>query len=705
MRLKRLVVKNFCQHRELAVEFPPGVTRILGGNGRGKSNLVKAIKFAILGESGNAGGKADDLNWQAATDKEPGYVELSFEINGTEGVIKRSIQAARVQMTFGQRKIGKAVEANAAMLDLSGITKRTFDDIIFVMQGKLESVLFERPAERAAKFQGLFGTENAEKIRELLMREMSLLNTESLDDRVGELQKSLATVIDPELKSLDGQLRSIQESQKQFLPDALDIIIQEFKTSEEIARQIVELERQEAEYRRALGDSRALDAMIANVDRLYARVESEKQRAEMAQATLANLQNIKSANSVRQALLDDIAACEQTLMVVPPSPPTMTEEQLASATQQVIFARASMSRMQQFVEAFESGKPICPTCGQLVTNVEAKVESTREAIAEKEMVVAQVEQMISSAREELDSYRKHLLLITERQEEASRRLKDCKERLAAFGDAQYADVDEEKLRRLVHDFTKLSAELEENSKLAAKAKESHALTTGKLQSIREQLEQLTAKTSRFSKAQYEAAVQAKAQLDSLKLAAAELEGRIKQLHNQRVQTLAELEGLSAQSGQLENKRKYKLLCERAREILHRDVLPLRVTRKYLAALNAKIAEYLGIFDSPFGCKIMDDLSVICNFHNVPDQPAERLSGGQKVMLGIAFRFAIYSLFARTLGFVVLDEPTVMLDSHNVSIISDLMDRIRGYVLNAGLQLVVVTHEQQLMTQFDSTITV
>ena len=148
---------------------------------------------------------------------------------------------------------------------------------------------------------------------------------------------------------------------------------------------------------------------------------------------------------------------------------------------------------------------------------------------------------------------------------------------------------------------------------------------------------------------------------------------------------------------------FKDLCERSRMLLHRDRLPNMVAQAFIKAINVKLAAYIELFEVPFTVRIEPDLSIRCLFGGNREASAERLSGGQKVMLGIAFRFAIYDLFVNNLGFMVLDEPTVYLDHDRIEGVFELLQRVKGYSQAAGLQLIVVTHEARLQGVFDQTI--
>jgi exonuclease SbcC len=105
---------------------------------------------------------------------------------------------------------------------------------------------------------------------------------------------------------------------------------------------------------------------------------------------------------------------------------------------------------------------------------------------------------------------------------------------------------------------------------------------------------------------------------------------------------------------------------------------------------------------PFNIKLEDDLSFTANFgsHEVP---ATRLSGGQKIMLTIAYRLAINFTFATNLGLLCLDEPTVGLDDANLGALEKAFERLKQFSLANGVQIVVVTHEKGISHLFDHTI--
>ena len=100
-------------------------------------------------------------------------------------------------------------------------------------------------------------------------------------------------------------------------------------------------------------------------------------------------------------------------------------------------------------------------------------------------------------------------------------------------------------------------------------------------------------TTTVDKAQYEDAKKAKEAVAQLQLKVAGIDGQLKQLHVTRVKTLAELEGLKAQAGKMEAKRKYKKMCERARDLLH--LFGIGVIIEMLCDIFIDILKCFGLF--------------------------------------------------------------------------------------------------------------
>ncbi|SMO33694.1 DNA double-strand break repair ATPase Rad50 [Halorubrum cibi] len=87
---------------------------------------------------------------------------------------------------------------------------------------------------------------------------------------------------------------------------------------------------------------------------------------------------------------------------------------------------------------------------------------------------------------------------------------------------------------------------------------------------------------------------------------------------------------------------------------------------------------------------------------------EQLSGGERALFNLSLRCAIYRLLAEGIEGaaptppLILDEPTVFLDSGHVSRLVDLVEEMRGFGVK---QIVIVSHDDELVGAADELVTV
>jgi DNA repair exonuclease SbcCD ATPase subunit len=144
--------------------------------------------------------------------------------------------------------------------------------------------------------------------------------------------------------------------------------------------------------------------------------------------------------------------------------------------------------------------------------------------------------------------------------------------------------------------------------------------------------------------------------------------------------------------------------ESIRHIFHPNEAPRVVSYTYLELMETEINEILRIFDAPFYVTPDDSLGFMATFHadgkTIPDR---RLSVGERIVLSIAFRIVVNATFASTLGLLIMDEPAAGLDEHNIGCLPRALECLRTLSEERGLQVLFVSHEQQLRQYFDNVI--
>jgi len=710
VKLKQLDLKQYCQHTDRVINFPVGVTGIVGHNGAGKSNILRGLRFALLGDSGNDGAKADDMNWFAPADAKGGTVKLKFECGGVDGEVSRAVTTARASMKHGATHEKSVKTVNPAMLNLLGLPKKTIQDVIFVMQGEIEHILFEEPAERKKKFQGLFGIEKAEPLRLVLQRELADIGEPPSDERLQELQKQLDMSVDPQLRQLRERQQQIEaELASCGEPDVLNAIIAARMSQIETALQLQSLVERAARIQVEINGKLESAAARPALDDSVEAIAQLQDVTEKLRTELSELNSKKSMATAIKSWEAERVRCEQLVAAPEPAQPT-TPAAIEEARALVADVRDELAPKRAFVSAFDNsaGDTQCPTCGQLVPNAGDHAAQLKVEIAAMEAQVAEITTTIAESERTYQAYIRQYTQYESTKLHAESRLVELREQLLAAGDLESVRADEAKAAEVKAALEQAVGELQQ---LRARQVEDDAINM-EMAKLRGQLDEVQARSSELDKARAEqpeiseedaaAAEAALAKRTTLGQEKANIDGQLVQLQSSRATLVLEIDTLETQIEKSDGLRQYRQYCERARTLLHHDCLPLIVTQSYLTSLNAQVGEYLRTFSAPFSGRINDDLSIVCDFGDGIERPAARLSGGQKVALSVAFRFAVYSLFASDAGFMALDEPTAYLDEKHIAAVVALLQQVRQYVHSAGMQLIVVTHEPALIPTFDQT---
>lgn len=409
MHIKRIVAVNWCQHKRLDITLGPGLNGVIGRNGRGKSNFLDAIRFAFTGESVNPGGKADNLRW--GTKK--GWVTVEVRIADTDYAITRHIKTAKVEMTWsddtgGEQKIEKVGELQDKITELTGAGPRALLDAVFVPQGKIDSVLYQRSSERLKDFQRIFGLEVLADAYRYLGEETNRHHVtpglvESLKEASDHLTaaESEASASKAEVDELTGFIaeaawcedilrREVQAQQHaQALQNAqarVDAAEAAYKEAEDVltpiseaaaAQDTSELERRldelsqrcsalttaDSEFRRAEG----LRAQLAAAEKELAEApefDGVPPTPEDLQAAEAAVQQAQALASGRRDKVPSEIKAEQALQSAQARRDGLGRTSPVNEDAEVAELTAQIEHIRREVGGFESG--VCPTCGQEV---------------------------------------------------------------------------------------------------------------------------------------------------------------------------------------------------------------------------------------------------------------------------------------------------------------------------------------------------
>lgn len=173
MILKTLTLKNFRKFKDVTVEFPDGITGIVGLNGVGKSTIFEAIAWALYGPVA-ARTSADQIKREGASNTDACRVELEFVFEDDNYRIVREMTGKNLITSATATVNGKIAATGAEIVsnyvqDKLGMDFKSFFTSIFAKQKELNALSSMMASER----------------RPLILR---MLGIDSLDDIIKEIK-------------------------------------------------------------------------------------------------------------------------------------------------------------------------------------------------------------------------------------------------------------------------------------------------------------------------------------------------------------------------------------------------------------------------------------------------------------------------------------------------------------------------------------
>jgi exonuclease SbcC len=145
-----------------------------------------------------------------------------------------------------------------------------------------------------------------------------------------------------------------------------------------------------------------------------------------------------------------------------------------------------------------------------------------------------------------------------------------------------------------------------------------------------------------------------------------------------------------------------------KEAFSRRGLPMTYVQYRYQQLIELANRNLSVLDATFVVEVDPTQLVSFNFRRTDDDSdalfsMNKLSGGQRVRLSIAFLLAVQQLIIPELGLLVLDEPTTHVNDEGVESLADLLQNLGAQLASSDAQIVVCDHDHRLERAFQITV--
>ncbi len=715
MRLKEVELVNFCQHGQLKVQFAPGLTAIVGRNGSGKTNLINGIYAGVTGDFGrNEGVKTDNIR-QSAPATAPSKTQVILEHGASTLEIMRSLRPASTHLRItapGSKPqvITKSQEATDAVANILGVSLRILADYVFVNQWSIFDFLSMMPSERAKAFQRLFRTERAEALWKLIGEHHDKI----VIPTPGISKDAVIKRLTENREHHELYRRRLEESSAKIVsqsPAEYTTIIDNWKRRQTLEKEVETIEgrlhERDDELRRI---STNIDAIREDDEALGDFLTHGRDRYVRGRESLSNWSTYAAVDANRQRLTTRIDTLTDQIKEWPkPTKPDVYIQPLHDDHSEANVTwwaehdklEENLRTAQHLVDILKADDPICPTCGTPASSFEHYRNNHMyqlEADKQRFQLMDHQLRVSNEHRRDMDSYERTISDMRRERNQLQEQLDQMVEIPKPSGDqadiAAYVKTYEESERayRPLHEEL-MTLRVQQSRKTSA----IEQLT----QDLKERHDELA--TIPVTKALADKAREALAEYQNLLNDKFESETQLRGMDNlirADEMALVQLEEVERTAAAEQAWADY---CNEMRHILHRDNLPRLVAQNYLELMQDEINNLLVRFGSVFSVQADESLSFTATFHDGRKIPAGRLSGGEKVLLALAFRVAVNDIFAKDLGLLILDEPTAGLDEGNLGCLRVAIQRLKELSTARGLQVIMITHERELSKLFDHTI--
>ncbi len=704
MQLLQLEVKNWVHHRYKVCTFTRGLVAILGENGSGKSSLFGAVRWLLTGENPNHGVKADNISQYAQPD-EPAYAKLEFEHNGHFAVVTRYLRPDKEQsiLTIDGKEAGRGDKAVTAGIEkLLGVDAKFISRFVIVAQNEIFSFIDDNQTDTDKFFQRLFNTAKADKCQDAIGKAMAKISIPEIVQTPAQL-KQQQDAIQKQIDALNVQIQPLPSFESFLASQKTDqSVIAAWERREQAGKDLTKILAQEIDYRQNL---KAAEETTAQYESDFAALTDAANGKETAYAAarsaLGHWQSYKNVAKAREGLQADREVLRHSKEDDPepsPVPPAV----VSSAQERQHTAQHELDKANKLLRVFsDDGLVACPTCHTPTANIIEYLEATKTSLPELLAALETAKDDLEAVQGFVDSRAAWEKRENERVARAQQ-IADAETKLRAVAPPENT---EDELHQTVNEYEEFQRVRQELLPLVQEARETKAKLNGALNTCVEHKEALENSISEIK------VTQADAHLAQTRLAHyREQYGKRQQLESQKTQLVFDLQRLQEQYDAAvsdENRaaklRKWTTLADTTREALKNA--PRLVAQRNLQRLESAINELLQLFKMNFSVRVSNDGTpvFIAEFFDGRRQIAQRLSGGQKTVLALAFRFAVNAMFAEEIGLLALDEPTASLDQPRIQALAPVLERLRELSTARGLQCLLVTHAANLSHLFESTI--
>lgn len=642
MILKSLKLKNFRKFQDSYIEFPDGVTGVVGLNGAGKSTIFEALAWALYG-SVAARTSADQIKREGTEHSDPCRIELEFifgddnyrvvrEMTGKNLTASASVTVNGTLAANGAEVVSKFIQKKL------GMDFKSFYTSIFAKQKELNALSTMNPSERRPLILRMLGInaldEIIAEIRSDAKSKKDLIEKLELD-LVDETGKNRILKFEEEIKILEENkeeiAKNIKENKKNILlvEKECDLIKKDCDTNKTVYEKICKRKEELDEKKILFDEKKRLEEETKNlkqkIKERQGNIEKQKvklKKFEKLDKELKNLETIQNGNN--DALEKILKKIEEKKIL---------RNHIKKDIKEITLKKTEIEKMGPNAK--------CPTCERVLEKQYHKLlEVYSKEVAEKNKEMTTLEKEGEKVEEEYERLSREKQALQKKNTYLQHQFIE-KEKI----NTTLQDISEEITReqKYLEDKTK---ELAKISKIDFDEKKYVAVKNTVEESYKKYQSSLTSLSEIRNK------------LEKLKINQERMDGE-KNLVLQQIKNL--------QQNIEEQQKIMKKMKEKKKEMQHLKMLNdimtsfrIHVISQIRPTLSFYASElFEGLTDGKYSEIELDENYNLIIYDNGSPYTIERFSGGEEDLANLCIRLAISEVITQRAGsmfnFIVLDE--------------------------------------------------